>query len=90
MLGKTSRKGVLGKALLYPLNRWEALCRYRDDGRLEIDNLAAERALRGPVLAAKICCSSGRTPAVIARPDSIAWSNRRHAACGMAPIMPSG
>jgi hypothetical protein len=26
-------------ALLYSLNRWEALCRYRDDGRLEIDNL---------------------------------------------------
>jgi hypothetical protein len=53
MLGKTSRKGVLGKALLYPLNRWEALCRYRDDGRLEIDNLAAERPLRGPGLGRK-------------------------------------
>ncbi len=44
MLSKTSRKGTLGLALQYPLNRWEALCRYRDDGRLEIDNLAAERA----------------------------------------------
>jgi transposase len=53
MLSKTSRKGVLGAALLYPLNRWEALCRYRDDGRLEIDNLAAERALRGPGLGRK-------------------------------------
>jgi transposase len=53
MLGKTSRKGVLGKALLYPLNRWDALCRYRNDGRLEIDNLAAERALRGPGLGRK-------------------------------------
>jgi Transposase IS66 family/IS66 C-terminal element len=40
-------------ALLYSLNRWEALCRYRDDGRLEIDNLAAERALRGPGLGRK-------------------------------------
>lgn len=29
------------------------LCRYRDDGRLEIDNLAAERALRGPGLGRK-------------------------------------
>lgn len=53
MLSKTSRKGTLGLALQYPLNRWEALCRYRDDGRLEIDNLAAERALRGPGLGRK-------------------------------------
>jgi transposase len=52
-LNKTSRKGTLGLALQYPLNRWEALCRYRDDGRLEIDNLAAERALRGPGLGRK-------------------------------------
>jgi transposase len=29
------------------------LCRYRDDGRLEIDNLPAERALRGPGLGRK-------------------------------------
>lgn len=53
MLDQTSRKGALGLALQYPLNRWEALCRYRDDGRLEIDNLAAERALRGPGLGRK-------------------------------------
>ena len=30
----------------YELGRWEALLRYCDDGRLEIDNNAAERALR--------------------------------------------
>ncbi len=52
-LSKTSRKGTLGLALLYPLKRWESLCCYRDDGRLEIDNLAAERALRGPGLGRK-------------------------------------
>jgi ribosomal protein S18 acetylase RimI-like enzyme len=52
-LSKASRKGTLGLALAYPLNRWESLCRYRDDGRLEIDNLAAERALRGPGLGRK-------------------------------------
>jgi transposase len=46
-MSKTSRKGTLGLALAYPLNRWESLCRNRDDGRLEIDNRAAERALRG-------------------------------------------
>jgi transposase len=52
-LAQTSQKGTLGVALQYPLNRWEALCRYRDDGRLEIDNLAAERSLRGPAIGRK-------------------------------------
>ena len=33
-------------AIRYALSRWVALTRYRDDGRLEIDNNAAERALR--------------------------------------------
>lgn len=53
MLSRTSHKSTLGLALLYALRRWEVLCRYRDDGRLEIDNLAAERALRGPGLGRK-------------------------------------
>jgi transposase len=52
-LARTSRKGTLGVVLQYPLNRWEALCRYRDDGRLEIDNIAAERSLRGPAIGRK-------------------------------------
>lgn len=30
--------------------RWPALTRYVDDGRIEIDNSAAERALRGVAL----------------------------------------
>ena len=30
--------------------RWKALTRYVDDGRIEIDNSAAERALRGVAL----------------------------------------
>ena len=35
------------------LSRWQALGRYLDDGRLEIDNNAAERALRGVALGRK-------------------------------------
>jgi transposase len=35
-----------GKAVTYALNQWEALVRYVGDGRLPIDNNAAERALR--------------------------------------------
>ena len=40
-------------AIRYALSRWVAMTRYRDDGRLEIDNNAAERALRAVALGRK-------------------------------------
>jgi transposase len=43
--GKTLPKSVLGQALGYALNNWEALCRYVEQGYLGIDNLS-ERTLR--------------------------------------------
>jgi transposase IS66 family protein len=46
-LPKLSAKSELAGAIRYARARWPALLRYRDDGRLEIDNNAAERALRG-------------------------------------------
>ncbi len=46
-LPKLSRRSDLAVAIRYALTRWTALTRYVDDGRLEIDNNAAERALRG-------------------------------------------
>jgi transposase len=45
-LTRISRKSDLAKAIRYSLNRWEALCRFTDDGRLEMTNNAAERAIR--------------------------------------------
>ena len=39
-------RGPLGKAIAYTLSNWQALIRYVDDGDLDIDNNAAERALR--------------------------------------------
>ena len=45
-LSSLSRKCALAKAIRYCLVRWPALTRYTDDGHLEIDNSAAERALR--------------------------------------------
>jgi transposase len=48
-----SRKSELAVAIRYALSRWPALTRYRDDGRLEIDNNAAERALRAVALGRK-------------------------------------
>jgi transposase len=50
---KLSKKSELALAIRYALSRWTALTRYRDDGRLEIDNNAAERALRVVALGRK-------------------------------------
>ena len=52
-LCKLSRKSDTALAVRYALGRWEALMRYCDDGRLEIDNNAAERALRTVALGRK-------------------------------------
>ena len=52
-LGKLSRKSDTAMAIRYALGRWEALRRYVDDGRIEIDNNAAERALRTVALGRK-------------------------------------
>ena len=48
-----SKKSELAVAIRYALTNWTALTRYRDDGRLEIDNNAAERALRAVALGRK-------------------------------------
>lgn len=43
------KKSALGCAILYSINRWQALMHYCDDGRIEIDNAAAECASRRDV-----------------------------------------
>lgn len=48
-----SKKSELARAIRYALSNWMALTRFRDDGRLEIDNNAAERALRAVALGRK-------------------------------------
>ncbi len=52
-LSQVSRKSEIAVAIRYALSRWRALLRYVDDGRLEIDNNAAERALRTVALGRK-------------------------------------
>ena len=44
-----SVRGPLASAFGYMIRQRDALCRYLDDGRLRIDNNAAERALRSPI-----------------------------------------
>jgi transposase len=52
-LKQLSKKADLAGAIHYALSRWKALTRYRDDGRIEIDNNTAERALRAVALGRK-------------------------------------
>src|SRR4051794_32646849 len=39
--------------LVYALSRWSALCRFLDDGRIELDNNTVERAIRPIALGRK-------------------------------------
>ena len=52
-LAGLSRKSDTAAAIRYALSRWRALGRYLDDGSIEIDNSAAERALRVVALGRK-------------------------------------
>jgi hypothetical protein len=61
-LATLSQKSATAKAIRYVLGRWESFKRYCDDGRIEIDNNAAERALR--------CVSLGRKNFLFAGSDA--------------------
>jgi len=52
-LKRVSGKSALAQAIRYALSRWHALTRYITDGRLEMSNNAAERAMKPPVLGRK-------------------------------------
>lgn len=52
-LAQVSAKSALARAIGYAVTRWTALTRYLDDGRIEMDNNAAERAIRGIALGRK-------------------------------------
>lgn len=48
-----SKGSALGKAINYARKQWDSLTLYLDDGRVEIDNNAAERAIRPLALGRK-------------------------------------
>ena len=52
-LRSLSQKSALAEAIRYALKLWVALVRYASDGRIEIDNNAAERSLRTVALGRK-------------------------------------
>ena len=73
-------KSLLGQAIDYTLARWEALTRYVDDGRLEIDNNSCENAIRPTAVGKKNFLfighpEAGQRSAVI---YSVLGSCRRH------------
>jgi transposase len=61
-LNTLSKKSETAGAIRYALTHWRALLRYLDDGRLEIDNNIAERALR--------CVAMGRKNYLFAGSDA--------------------
>jgi hypothetical protein len=52
-MANLSRKSDVAKAIHYALERWPALLLFCDDGRVEMDNNAAERALRAVAIGRK-------------------------------------
>jgi transposase len=73
-------KSLLGQAVDYTLSRWEALTRYVEDGRLEIDNNLCENAIRPTAVGKKNFLfvghpEAGQRSAVI---YSVLGSCRRH------------
>lgn len=45
-LCQVSRKGRLAEAIRYALNHWDGLCRFLNDGRIELDSNTVERSIR--------------------------------------------
>ena len=51
--GKVLPKSSIGKAINYSLSRWKTLCRYTEDGKVEIDNNLVENQIRPVALGRK-------------------------------------
>jgi hypothetical protein len=60
-LTRLSAKSETSKAIRYMLDRWQALTRYVDDGRIEMDNNIAEQALRTVAVGRKTGCTAALT-----------------------------
>jgi transposase len=52
-LNRVPPRGGVADAIRYALTRWAALCRFLDDGRIELDNNTVERAIRPIALGRK-------------------------------------
>jgi len=74
-LATLSRKVLITAAAIhYALSLWDAMVRYLDDGRIEIDNSAAERPCRGVAWAVATISSPAPIAEANAPPSSIPLS----------------
>ena len=58
-LARVSAKSTIAAAFRYGLNHWDGLTRYLEDGRIEIDTNAVERAMRPIALSRKNALFAG-------------------------------
>jgi transposase len=77
---KVLPKHPVRDAMDYALSNWQALCRYTEDGALDIDNGEAERAIRSIALGRKnwLFCASQRGGEAAAIHFSFVANCRRH------------
>jgi transposase len=77
------QRSPMGAAITYCLNQWEALCRYAEQGYLNIDNNAAERALRRVAIGRKnwLFAGTDEAGASHARLWTLIASAERHGLC---------
>ena len=45
-LARVSKGSAIADAIRYAVNHWQGLCRFLDDGRIEIDSNTVERSIR--------------------------------------------
>lgn len=60
---------MMAEAIRYTLSRWQGLCLFLDDGRVEIDNNIVERATRPLALSRKNALFAAPMPAPNIRPS---------------------
>jgi transposase len=58
-LARLSKGSTIAKEIRYGLNHWAGLCRFLDDGRVEIDSNTVERSIRGIALGRKNALFAG-------------------------------
>jgi transposase len=58
-LAQVAGRSTIAKAIRYPLNQWDGLLRFLDDGRIEIDSNTVERTMRPVALTRKDALFAG-------------------------------
>jgi transposase len=58
-LARLSKGSTLAREIRYGLNHWQGLCRFLDDGRIEIDSNTVERSMRPIALSRKNALFAG-------------------------------